>query len=87
VPIYEFECAVCGNVFEKILKMDSNSTKCSCGEQAIRIFPSKAPSFKLKYNPKTDVVDWNGNTSQYWKDYKKMKEEGKKPRIPTLDGE
>jgi putative FmdB family regulatory protein len=87
MPIFDFECQ-CGNMFERILKADSNSTKCDlCGEQAIRIFPQKSPTFKLKYNPKTDMVDWEGNSSQYWKDYKKMKDDGKNPRIPALDGE
>ena len=27
-------------------------------------------SFELKYNNKTDMTDWDGNTSQYWKDFK-----------------
>jgi hypothetical protein len=43
--------------------------------------------FKLKYNPKTDLVDWDGNRSRYWDDYKKMKANGENPRIPALDGE
>lgn len=41
---------------------------------------SKKPhvgSFELKYNNKTDICDWHGNTSQYWDAYKKAKAEGK----------
>lgn len=41
---------------------------------------SKKPhvgSFELKYNNKTDICDWQGNTSQYWNAYKKAKGEGK----------
>lgn len=88
MPLYDFSCTICHAEFEQILDMDHNFTTCAkCGERAIRIFPQKAPNFKLKYNPKTDKVDWEGNTSQYWKDYKQMKEDGKKPRIPALDGE
>jgi len=34
-------------------------------------------SFKLEYNNKTDMCDWSGNTSHYWDDYKKAREEGK----------
>jgi len=31
----------------------------------------------LEYNNKTDMCDWSGNTSHYWDDYKKAREEGK----------
>lgn len=43
--------------------------------------------FKLTYNPVTDMVDWDGNRTRYFDEYKKMKKEGKNPRIPQLDGE
>jgi hypothetical protein len=47
----------------------------------------KSPSFKLVYNPKSDKCDWDGNRTRYWDDYKKMKADGLKPRIPEEDGE
>ncbi len=56
-------------------------------EIAEKIFPTKAPSFKLVYNPQTDKVDWDGNRTQYYDAYKKQKAEGKNPRIPKLDGD
>jgi len=64
-----------------------NEVICKCGYIANRIFPKKPPKFDLIYNNATDMVDWDGNTSRYWDDYKKMKAEGKNPRIPKLDGD
>lgn len=89
MPIFEFRCKKCGEEFERIEK-DHNvkETTCPyCHFNAFRIFPTKAPNFKLVYNPQKDITDWNGNKTRYWDDYRKMKAEGKKPRIPSLDGE
>ena len=47
----------------------------------------KSPSFKLTYTASKDSCDWDGNSSQYWNDYKKQKSEGKKVRIPKHDGD
>jgi len=33
-------------------------------------------SFELKYDNKTDMCDWTGETSQYWKDFKAAKGRG-----------
>lgn len=33
-------------------------------------------SFELKYNNKTDICDWNGETSQYWRAYNEAKSRG-----------
>lgn len=89
MPLYDWECPKCKLVFEWMAKISEETVKCPLcwDEDAVRIFPQSAPSFKLKYNNKTDMVDWNGNRSQYWDKYKEMKAEGKKPRIPLLDGE
>ncbi len=88
MPIFDFQCKKCKLQFEQIAKFDE-VVKCPVcfDEDAEKIAPQKAPSFKLKYNPQTDLVDWSGNRSKYWDEYKKMKKEGKKPRIPQLDGE
>lgn len=87
--LYDFECTECGKVFEDFV--DNSSilvVKCKiCSKKAKRIFPQKSPSFKLVYNPKTDMVDWNGNRTRYYDEYNKMKKEGKNPRIPALDGD
>jgi len=39
MPLYEFKCE-CGNTFDKVMKMKSNSSKalCSCGKWAKRKF-------------------------------------------------
>lgn len=33
-------------------------------------------SFELKYNNKTDMCDWTGETSQYWKDFNDARARG-----------
>jgi len=49
--------------------------KCpDCGKQM-----AKRPnfgSFELKYNNKTDMCDWTGETSQYWRAFKEAKGRG-----------
>jgi DNA-directed RNA polymerase subunit RPC12/RpoP len=87
VPIFDFKCDKCGKEFESIEKKDVTEVICECGCISKRIFPKTAPKFNLKYNPKTDMVDWNGNKTRYWDKYKEMKEKGQKPRIPALDGD
>ena len=89
MPIFDYTCNKCGLIFEWYAKFDE-VVKCPIcfDEIAEKIAPQgKSPSFKLKYNPKTDMVDWDGNRTKYYDSYKKMKSEGKKPRIPALDGE
>jgi putative FmdB family regulatory protein len=78
MPIYDVFCEKCGNVLEDVwMKHNEECGNCpKCGHRLKRVCAAK--SFELKYNNKTDMCDWAGNTSQYWKDYKKAKEEGKK---------
>ena len=88
MPLYDYECE-CGLIFEWFAKFDEE-VKCPiCWDKTARkIMPQgKSPSFKLTYNPKKDLVDWDGNRSQYWDEYKKQKSEGKKVRIPKEDGD
>jgi putative FmdB family regulatory protein len=88
VPIYDFECEYCGHQFDLLVGYDVNKVKClSCNKEAKRVFPKKAPGIDLKYNPVTDMVDWDGNTTRYWDEYKKQKSEGKDVRIPKHDGD
>lgn len=82
VPIFNFECK-CGNVFESIEKQAVTMIDCPiCRKKAKRIFPIKPPSFNLKYNPKTDVCDWDGNKSQYYRQYNEAKQRGENVRLP-----
>lgn len=34
-------------------------------------------SYKLEYNPKTDICNWNHESSQYWSEVKKQRRQGK----------
>jgi hypothetical protein len=66
----------------KIIKEDVNL---KYGEQPTEVCPECGKpmtkkvgfgSFELKYNNKTDMCDWTGETSQYWKAYKEAKARG-----------
>ncbi len=86
MPLYEYECTNenCKIIFEAIAKFDEEIKCPVCfDEKAEKIFPTKAPSIKLVYNPQTDMVDWNQNRTRYYDDWKKDKTQ----RIPKLDGD
>lgn len=86
--LLDFHCKQCDGYFERLIDLDKEKTYCEhCHIELDQCFPRKSPSFRLKYNNQTDLCDWQGNTSRYWDEYKKMKAEGKNPRIPSLDGE
>jgi len=81
VAIYDYECEKCGREFEVIAKF-GEIIKCECGEKAKKVFPKKAPKFKLVYNPRKDMVDWDGNRTKRYDAYKQAKSEGKKVDLP-----
>jgi len=87
MPLYDIYCEKCGHEeIDVYLNMDDDNPICPlCRFEMKRA--TNCSHFKLKYNPKTDIVDWDGNRSRYWDEYNKMKDEGKKPRIPQLDGD
>jgi len=87
--IIDYMCNNCGHTEEKWQKFTySKPYVClECGKGKMEKVFLKPPTFKLVYNNKTDMCDWSGNTSHYWDEYKKQKAEGKKVRIPELDGE
>lgn len=82
--LYDFKCMECDNVFEELVKNSIiKYAKCpKCGMKAEKIFPLKAPSFELVYNPKTDSCDFDGNTSQYYRLYNEAKDRGENVRLP-----
>lgn len=85
--LFDFECT-CGLIFEWMIDSKKETAKCPlCFDEDCRKVFITPLSFKLKYNPQTDTCDFDGNTTRYWDSYKKMKAEGKKPRIPKLDGD
>lgn len=86
--MYDWECEHCGLAFERAEDPKVAIVTCpKCSGDSFKVFPTKAPSIELKYNPKTDIVDWDGNTTRFYDEYKKMKERGENPRIPKLDGD
>ena len=88
MPIMDFTCEHCGLAFDKLVDHEVEIATCpNCEGNSFKVFPRKAPSIDLKYNPITDMVDWDGNTTRYWDQYKKDKADGKDVRIPKHDGD
>jgi hypothetical protein len=88
MPIYDVECKKCGYIEERIILWYEKVERCKkCNGQVKLLIGGGRPNFKLVYDNKKDMVDWDGNKSRYWDEYKRQKAEGKKVRIPELDGE
>jgi len=86
MPIYEYMCN-CGRYEEKLefgKEIDGSHICPDCSENMSKMV--SLTSFKLEYNNKTDMCDWSGNTSHYWDDYKKAREEGKDVK-PIINGD
>ncbi len=82
MPIYDYVCKKCGE-FDQLAKFDEKVRCPVCNKIAKKIICQTAPSFTLKFNPKTDMCDFDGNRSRYWDDWKKLSPaEKKKQRIP-----
>lgn len=89
MPLFDFECE-CGNEFEYLVMRDGEVVvcpKCDGRNKIKKLSPQSPVNFKLLYDPKIDTVDWDGNTSRYYDEYKKQKKEGKNVRIAQLDGD
>ena len=83
MPLYDYDCKKCGNEFESIEKFNSKGAICpDCGYIAKRVFPRTAPRFELTYDPKKDKVDWDGNSSQYYRLYNEARDRGEKVSLP-----
>jgi putative FmdB family regulatory protein len=81
--MYDWQCEYCNNKFEGLHKRRISIVTCpKCGGNSYKIFPTKAPSFNLTYNPKKDMCDWDGNQSQYYRSYNEAKERGEDVRLP-----
>ena len=79
MPIFEYRCE-CGFDEDRLVKRsEMESQKCpECGALMHRLFSPQGQMFKLVFNNKTDMVDWQGNRSRYWDEHKKQREkEGK----------
>jgi putative FmdB family regulatory protein len=83
MPLYDYKCKACKLEFESIEKTDTQIIACGkCGGFALRMFPKKSPIHELKYDPKKDICDWDGNTSQFYRLYNEAKDRGEKVRLP-----
>ena len=77
MPLFEYRCNLCNNVDERLefgTEMEADHYCSLCEGLASRIVSQC--KFELKYNNKTDLCDWEGNSSHYWDDYKKARENG-----------
>ena len=77
IPLFEYRCNLCNNVDERLefgTEMEADHYCSLCEGLASRIVSQC--KFELKYNNKTDLCDWEGNSSHYWDDYKKARENG-----------
>lgn len=86
MPIFDIVCNDCKVIKEDVMLKagETPTTACpECGE-----LMTKKPdfgSFELKYDNKTDMCDWNGETSRYWKDYKEAKARGENVKPAGAD--
>jgi len=77
MPIYDFVCPVCGDEeYDILCKFDDEIYCCDCGGTMER--KCNCTHFKLNYNNKTDLCDWEGNSSCYWNDVKAARARGEK---------
>ena len=81
--MFDWRCGYCGKIFESLQKSDMEIITCpKCKGDCLKIFPLKSPTFSLTYNPKKDMVDWDGNRSRYYDEYKAAKSRGERVNLP-----
>lgn len=74
MPIFDLICNTCLIIKEDVTLKSGEQPTLECPECG-KVMQKKPDfgSFELKYNNKTDICDWAGNTSQYYKAYKDAK--------------
>jgi len=63
----------CGFIEEDVMvdtKLKNHGICAKCGKGILKRMVPGQMTFELKYNNKTDMCDWDGNTSQYWNQIK-----------------
>lgn len=87
MPIYDCYCEKCNKeLIDVYMKVNDENPICPDCE-ILMVRAANTGHFKLLYDPKKDRVDWDGNTTKYYDEYKKQKAEGKDVRIAQLDGD
>lgn len=80
--VFDWQCSHCNNIFEVLQKGGIEISTCPrCRGDSYKVF-LKAPSLNLTYDPKTDMCDWDGNSSQYYRSYNEAKARGEDVRLP-----
>lgn len=77
MPLIDIICWDCKIIKEDVrLKYDEQVTETcpDCGKTMTK--KVAFGSFELKYNNKTDMCDWAGETSQYWKAFNEARGRG-----------
>jgi hypothetical protein len=70
--LVDFFCPKCDKRYIDVF-IDSKEPlpKCDvCEDVELKKLISKPISFELKYDNRTDICDWDGNSTQYWKEIK-----------------
>ena len=80
--MYDWGCLHCGYEFEELVETNIEIISCPKCEHDCRKIITKPRGVELKYNPKTDICDWDGNTTQYYRAYNEAKERGENVRLP-----
>lgn len=74
----DYICPKCGFQDEFFVQLDE-TVKCEkCKSKMELIEVPQHTSFKLTYDPKKDITDWQGNSSQYWNAVKEERRRGNK---------
>ena len=77
MPMFDIVCWDCKIILrDKMLKYKEQPTEVCPECDGPMMKKVEFGSFELKYNNKTDMCDWTGETSQYWKDFNAAKARG-----------
>ena len=75
--LFDFFCPNCETSDERLIYLSEKDEQ-YCNKCNSKLSSElKSTKYELKYNPKTDMCDWSGNTSQYWKAVKEERRQGK----------
>ncbi len=80
--MFDWECEHCGLIFENLVDTNIDIISCPDCDHDCRKVIIKARSVELKYDPKKDICDWDGNTTQYYRKYEEAKDRGENVRLP-----